>query len=309
MYMPPKKKPKVKKAKLALKQRQSQVQNVNVNVSAPEKAKRKRKARAKKSSSLVPASGASVAAASGESVAAVPASVFQQPRYIYPTEVPKSPSDSTLLTDEMKAYLKRLYGGAPVNNLNVSAIEGPKSEPKQITAPTQSAPTQSAPRDEMKARTSRQTRQIQPRITILDFTDDDDVSSIDVESIDLSRDNLVKKKKKVIIRDSLKPEITPPVKTSEKVVGLNDKMAEEPATTSPRKTRGPNRTKEQIDSAQKAKEDKRDALASRRAADAAMQAQVKDEKRIARETKTILSKQKKLEKAREKKLGPIPEGF
>ena len=103
MYMPPKKKPKVKKPRPTLKQKQSQVQTVTVNVASQEKPKRKRKPRAKK----VAVSVAPVAPSQEQGFA----------RYIYPTQPQQ---DNTLITNELKAYLKQLQAGKPADNLQTA---------------------------------------------------------------------------------------------------------------------------------------------------------------------------------------------
>ena len=268
--MPPKKKPKLKKAKPTLKQKQSQIQNVTVNVGAQEKPKRKRKPRAKKAATV--ASSLGLVAPSQEQGFA---------RYIYPTQTQQN---NSLITDELKSYLKQIHGGVKADNLQIEpqAPEQPPAMPAPAPEEIKLAPTR-------KPGISILSSKEFPKITIdnppvEDDDDNDDVSLAgsvrDATDDDLSgfgKGNPSKAKQNLGGAAE-----APPVEQSPEKPTLDDTM-------SPGKTRAPRRSKEQM------------------AADKAIEEQKKEEKRIAREVKAAAAEAAREEKKKEKKLSSIRE--
>jgi len=280
MYMPPKKKPKLKKAKPTPKL--SQVQTVTVNVGAQEKPKRKRKPRAKKAASVAPSLG--LVAPSQEQGFA---------RYIYPTQTQQ---DNSLITDQLKAYLKQIHGGKPADNLQIAAQtpEQPPAQPPAMPALPAPAPEEIKLAPTRKPGISILSSKEFPQITVdnspvSDEEDYEDAVSVAGSERDISEDDLSSRmrKKKLIIRehDNLGAAAeAPPVMQSPEEQTLDDKM-------SPGKPRAPRRSKAQME------------------ADKAMDEQKKEEKRIAREIKAAAAEAAKEEKKKEKKikLGSIRE--
>ena len=264
--MPPKKKPKLKKAKPTLKQKQSQIQNVTVNVGAQEKPKRKRKPRAKKAATV--ASSLGLVAPSQEQGFA---------RYIYPTQTQQ---DNSLITDELKSYLKQIHGGVKADNLQI--------EPQAPEQPPAPAPEETplAPR---KPEITLLSTRIRPKVKIdnppVEDDDDDDASSVAGSVRDITDDDLSgfgkgnPSKAKQNLGGAAE---APPVEQSPEKPTLDDTM-------SPGKTRAPRRSKEQM------------------AADKAIEEQKKEEKRIAREVKAAAAEAAREEKKKEKKLSSIRE--
>ena len=276
MYMPPKKKPKLKKAKPTLKQKQSQIQNVTVNVGAQEKPKRKRKPRAKKAASVAPSLG--LVAPSQEQGFA---------RYIYPTQTQQ---DNSLITDQLKSYLKQIHGGKPADNLQIEP-QAPEQPPAMPALPAP-APEEIKLAPTRKPGISILSSKEFPQITVdnspvSDEEDYEDAVSVAGSERDISEDDLSSRmrKKKLIIRehDNLGAAAeAPPVEQSPEKPTLDDKM-------SPGKPRAPRRSKAQME------------------ADKAMDEQKKEEKRIAREVKKAAAEAAREEKKKEKKLGSIRE--
>lgn len=266
--MPPKKKPKLKKAKPTPKL--SQVQTVTVNVGAQEKPKRKRKPRAKKAASVAPSLG--LVAPSQEQGFA---------RYIYPTQTQQN---NSLITDELKSYLKQIHGGKPADNLQIAA-QAPE-QPPAIPAP---APEEIKLAPTRKPGISILSSKEFPKITIdnppvEDDDDNDDVSLAgsvrDATDDDLSgfgKGNPSKAKQNLGAAAE-----APPVEQSPEKPTLDN-------IVSPGKTRAPRRSKEQME------------------ADKAMDEQKKEEKRIAREVKKAAAEAAREEKKKEKKLSSIRE--
>jgi len=275
--MPPKKKPKLKKAKPTPKL--SQVQTVTVNVGAQEKPKRKRKPRAKKAASVAPSLG--LVAPSQEQGFA---------RYIYPTQTQQ---DNSLITDQLKAYLKQIHGGKQADNLQIAA-QTPEQPPAMPALPAP-APEEITLAPTRKPGISILSSKEFPKITIdnppvEEYDDDDDETSSVAGSVrDIAEDDLTKgiRKKKLIIRghDNLGAAAeAPPVEQSPEKPTLDN-------IVSPGKTRAPRRSKEQM------------------AADKAIEEQKKEESRIAREVKKAAAEAAREEKRKEKKirLGSIRE--
>ena len=269
--MPPKKKPKLKKAKPTPKL--SQVQTVTVNVGAQEKPKRKRKPRAKKAASVAPSLGL-VAPSQEQSFA----------RYIYPTQTQQ---DNSLITDQLKAYLKQIHGGVKADNLQIEP-QAPEQPPAMPALPAP-APEETplAPR---KPEITLLSTRIRPKKIIIDNPpveddDDDDTTSVAGSVRDIAEDDLSgfgkgrPSKAKQNLGGAAE---APPVEQSPEKPTLDDTM-------SPGKTRAPRRSKEQM------------------AADKAIEEQKKEEKRIAREVKKAAAAAAKEEKRKEKKLSSIRE--
>ena len=261
--MPPKKKPKLKKAKPTLKQKQSQIQNVTVNVGAQEKPKRKRKPRAKN----VVQSVAPVAPSQEQGFA----------RYIYPTQTQQ---DNSLITDELKSYLKQIHGGKPADNLQ---IEPPKEQPPAMPALPAALLAPPPPR---KPEITLLSTRIRPKKIIIDNPpveddDDDDTASVAGSTRDIAEDDLsgFGKGRPSKAKHNLGAAAeAPPVEQSPEKPTLDN-------IVSPGKTRAPRRSKEQM------------------AADKAMDEQNKEEKRIAREIKKAAAEAAREEKKKEKKMG------
>ena len=266
--MPPKKKPKLKKAKPTPKL--SQVQTVTVNVGAQEKPKRKRKPRAKKAATV--ASSLGLVAPSQEQGFA---------RYIYPTQTQQ---DNSLITDQLKSYLKQIHGGVKADNLQIEP-QAPEQPPAMPALP---APEETPPPPRKPEITLLSTR-IRPKVKIdnppvEDDDDDDDVSLAgsvrDATDDDLSgfgKGNPSKAKQNLGGAAE-----APPVEQSPEKPTLDN-------IVSPGKTRAPRRSKEQME------------------ADKAMDEQKKEEKRIAREVKAAAAEAAREEKKKEKKLSSIRE--
>ena len=260
--MPPKKKPKLKKAKPTLKQKQSQIQNVTVNVGAQEKPKRKRKPRAKN----VVQSVAPVAPSQEQGFA----------RYIYPTQTQQ---DNSLITDELKSYLKQIHGGKPADNLQ---IEPPKEQPPAMPALPAALLAPPPPR---KPEITLLSTRIRPKVKIdnppVEDDDDDDAASVAGSVRDATEDDLsgFGKGRPSKAKHNLGAAAeAPPVEQSPEKPTLDN-------IVSPGKTRAPRRSKEQME------------------ADKAMDEQNKEEKRIAREIKKAAAAAAKEEKKKEKKMG------
>jgi len=268
VYMPPKKKPKLKKAKPTPKL--SQVQTVTVNVGTQEKPKRKRKPRAKKAASVAPSLG--LVAPSQEQGFA---------RYIYPTQTQQ---DNSLITNELKAYLKQIHGGKPADNLQ---IEPPKEQPPAMPALPAALLAPPPPR---KPEITLLSTRIRPKKIIIDNPpveddDDDDAASVAGSVRDIAEDDLsgFGKGRPSKAKHNLGAAAeAPPVMQSPEEPTLDDTM-------SPGKPRAPRRSKAQIE------------------ADKAMDEQKKEEKRIAREVKKAATEAAREEKKKEKKLGSIRE--
>ena len=270
--MPPKKKPKLKKAKPTLKQKQSQIQNVTVNVGAQEKPKRKRKPRAKKAATV--ASSLGLVAPSQEQGFA---------RYIYPTQTQQN---NSLITDELKSYLKQIHGGVKADNLQIEP-QAPEQPPAMPALPAP-APEETplAPR---KPEITLLSTRIRPKVKIdnppVEDDDDDDASSVAGSVRDITDDDLSgfgkgnPSKAKQNLGGAAE---APPVEQSPEKQTLDN-------IVSPGKTRAPRRSKEQM------------------AADKAIEEQKKEENRIAREVKKAAAAAAKEEKRKEKKLGSIRE--
>ena len=268
--MPPKKKPKLKKAKPTPKL--SQVQTVTVNVGAQEKPKRKRKPRAKKAASVAPSLG--LVAPSQEQGFA---------RYIYPTQTQQ---DNSLITDQLKAYLKQIHGGVKADNLQIEP-QAPEQPPAMPALPAP-APEETPPPPRKPEITLLSTR-IRPKVKIdnppVEDDDDDDASSVAGSVRDATDDDLSgfgKGKPSKRQHNLGGAAEAPPVEQSPEKQTLDDKM-------SPGKTRAPRRSKEQME------------------ADKAMDEQKKEEKRIAREVKAAAAEAAREEKKKEKKLSSIRE--
>ena len=269
MYMPPKKKPKLKKAKPTLKQKQSQIQNVTVNVGTQEKPKRKRKPRAKKAASVAPSLG--LVAPSQEQGFA---------RYIYPTQTQQ---DNSLITDQLKAYLKQIHGGKPADNLQIEpqAPEQPPAMPA-LPAPAPEEITLAPRKPEITLLSTR----IRPKKIIIDNPpveddDDDDAASVAGSVRDIAEDDLsgFGKGRPSKAKHNLGAAAeAPPVEQSPEKPTLDN-------IVSPGKTRAPRRSKEQM------------------AADKAIEEQKKEESRIAREIKKAAAEAAREEKKKEKKMG------
>lgn len=267
--MPPKKKPKLKKAKPTLKQKQSQIQNVTVNVGAQEKPKRKRKPRAKKAATV--ASSLGLVAPSQEQGFA---------RYIYPTQTQQN---NSLITDELKSYLKQIHGGVKADNLQIEP-QAPEQPPAMPAPAPEETPL--APR---KPEITLLSTRIRPKVKIdnppVEDDDDDDASSVAGSVRDITDDDLSgfgkgnPSKAKQNLGGAAE---APPVEQSPEKPTLDDTM-------SPGKTRAPRRSKEQM------------------AADKAIEEQKKEEKRIAREVKAAAAEAAREEKKKEKKLSSIRE--
>ena len=266
--MPPKKKPKLKKAKPTPKL--SQVQTVTVNVGAQEKPKRKRKPRAKKAASVAPSLG--LVAPSQEQGFA---------RYIYPTQTQQN---NSLITDELKSYLKQIHGGVKADNLQIEP-QAPEQPPAMPAPAPEETPL--APR---KPEITLLSTRIRPKKIIIDNPpveddDDDDASSVAGSVRDIAEDDLSgfgkgrPSKAKQNLGGAAE---APPVEQSPEKPTLDDTM-------SPGKTRAPRRSKEQM------------------AADKAIEEQKKEEKRIAREVKAAAAEAAREEKKKEKKLSSIRE--
>ena len=275
--MPPKKKPKLKVKKSKPTPKLSQVQTVTVNVGAQEKPKRKRKPRAKKAASVAPSLG--LVAPSQEQGFA---------RYIYPTQTQQ---DNSLITDQLKAYLKQIHGGVKADNLQIEP-QAPEQPPAMPALPAP-APEEIKLAPTRKPGISILSSKEFPQITVDNSPveeyddDDDDTSSVAGSVRDIAEDDLTKgiRKKKLIIRehDNLGAAAeAPPVMQSPEEPTLDDKM-------SPGKPRAPRRSKAQME------------------ADKAMDEQKKEEKRIAREVKKAAAEAAREEKKKEKKLSSIRE--
>ena len=268
--MPPKKKPKLKKAKPTPKL--SQVQTVTVNVGAQEKPKRKRKPRAKKAASVAPSLG--LVAPSQEQGFA---------RYIYPTQTQQN---NSLITDELKSYLKQIHGGVKADNLQIEP-QAPEQPPAMPALPAP-APEEIKLAPTRKPGISILSSKEFPKITIdnppVEDDDDDDVSLAgsvrDATDDDLSGFGKGKPSKRQHNLGAAAE--APPVEQSPEKPTLDN-------IVSPGKTRAPRRSKEQM------------------AADKAMDEQKKEEKRIAREVKAAAAEAAREEKKKEKKLGSIRE--
>ena len=270
--MPPKKKPKLKKAKPTPKL--SQVQTVTVNVGAQEKPKRKRKPRAKKAASVAPSLG--LVAPSQEQGFA---------RYIYPTQTQQN---NSLITDELKSYLKQIHGGKPADNLQ---IEPPQEQPPKEQPPAMPALPAAllAPPPPRKPEITLLSTRIRPKVKIdnppVEDDDDDDAASVAGSVRDATEDDLSgfgkgrPSKAKQNLGGAAE---APPVMQSPEEQTLDDKM-------SPGKPRAPRRSKAQME------------------ADKAMDEQKKEEKRIAREVKKAAAEAAREQKKQEKKLGSIRE--
>jgi mRNA-degrading endonuclease toxin of MazEF toxin-antitoxin module len=265
--MPPKKKPKLKKAKPTPKL--SQVQTVTVNVGAQEKPKRKRKPRAKKAASVAPSLG--LVAPSQEQGFA---------RYIYPTQTQQ---DNSLITNELKAYLKQIHGGKPADNLQIEP-----QAPEQPSVPALPAALLAPPPPKKPEITLLSTR-IRPKVKIdnppVEDDDDDDAASVAGSVRDIAEDDLsgFGKGRPSKAKQNLGAAAeAPPVEQSPEKPTLDN-------IVSPGKTRAPRRSKAQME------------------ADKAMDEQKKEEKRIAREVKAAAAEAAKEEKRKEKKLSSIRE--
>ena len=268
--MPPKKKPKLKKAKPTLKQKQSQIQNVTVNVGAQEKPKRKRKPRAKKAATV--ASSLGLVAPSQEQGFA---------RYIYPTQTQQ---DNSLITDQLKAYLKQIHGGVKADNLQIE----PQTPEQPPAIPALPAPEETPPPPKKPEITLLSTR-IRPKVKIdnppVEDDDDDDAASVAGSVRDATEDDLsgFGKGRPSKAKQNLGAAAeAPPVEQSPEKPTLDN-------IVSPGKTRAPRRSKEQM------------------AADKAIEEQKKEENRIAREVKKAAAEAAREQKKQEKKLGSIRE--
>ena len=263
--MPPKKKPKLKNAKPTPKL--SQVQTVTVNVGAQEKPKRKRKPRAKKVASVAPSLG--LVAPSQEQGFA---------RYIYPTQTQQ---DNSLITNELKAYLKQIHGGKPADNLQIE----PQAPEQPPAMPALLAPEETPPPPPRKPEITLLSTRIRPKVKIdnppVEDDDDDDASSVAGSVRDATEDDLSgfgkgrPSKAKQNLGGAAE---APPVEQSPEKPTLDN-------IVSPGKTRAPRRSKAQME------------------ADKAMDEQKKEEKRIAREVKKAAAEAAREEKKKEKKMG------